>query len=93
MRARLVAPTALLLDLVFFPFFPMDLSPHLGLRLAVSCGSVLLVIVDGIIQCVFEFIETRKYGHGRIEMVIAKRSSGGFDLNISVGVPMIGIAS
>ena len=71
MRAHLVAPTALLLDLVFFPFFPMDLGPHLRLSLAVSCRG-LLVIVDSIIQGVLEFIETRKYGHGRIEMDIAK---------------------
>jgi hypothetical protein len=74
-KSHLVATTGLLLDLVFFPFFPVDLSPHLGLALTVSSGSALLIIVDGIVQGVLELIETRKDGHDRIEMDIAKRSN------------------
>lgn len=43
--------------------------------LGLGLGGVLLVIVDGIIQGVFELIETRKHGHGGIKMDIAERST------------------
>jgi len=57
----------------------VDLALHLGLGLAVS---VLFVIMNGIIQGILELIETRKYGHGRIVMDIAERSSDGLEGDI-----------
>ena len=55
-----IAPTALLLDLLFFSLFSMDLAPHFVLSLTVSGRSDLSVVMDNIIQGILELIETRK---------------------------------
>jgi len=62
----------------------MNLALHLALAL-----DVLLVIVDGIIQGVFELIEARKHRHDGIEM---ERSTVGLnweDVLSALGVPVM----
>jgi len=74
--AHLIAPTALLLDLVYLPLFSVDLAPHFLLGFAVPGRSVFSVIVNDVIQGVLELIETRKCRHGGIEMDITERWRG-----------------
>ena len=65
-----IAPTTLLLDLVFSPLFSADLAPHFVLGLAVPGRGILPIIVNGVIQGVLELIKTRKGCHGGIELDI-----------------------
>lgn len=73
-----IAPTALLLDLMFPPLFSMDLAPHFVLGLAVPGRGPLLVVVDGVIQSIPELTETRKCRHDGDRSREAEGDWGGF---------------
>jgi hypothetical protein len=79
---HLIAPPALLLDLVLLSLFSMDLAPHFALSFTVSGGSSLLIVVDDVIQGVLELIETRKDRHGGIKMGIAE----GWRMEVGVSI-------
>lgn len=51
---------------------------NLALRLALALA-VLLVIVNGIIQRVFDLIEARKHRHDGIDIIEMDRSTGGLE--------------
>lgn len=71
-KAHPIAPAGLLLDLMYLLLFSMNLTPHFFLCLGMSGGGDFLIIVDGVIQSILEFTETRKHRHGGSKQILRK---------------------